>query len=275
MAVANGVSLIGVTNRLIAKGLQKQAVTRRKFAGGPEGFVSIPGPGPGFPGPSGPGFPGPVITTTFPRGPITPRPSPLVPGPRTDIGDQRGRGGVGGIAELGCDLLSGTARDICLLGAGFLPGGPGGGGDACPPGMARVGKTCIDLTALPPGGDPAFTPTLPTLPGGATMPTGQATVGAFGLPALTPQGVSRVVRKCGRGMVLGIDNLCYPKAVLTARSKFRKWRRPPRAPVTRRDVVAIRRAAGARDRVLELAKDVGLSVTKTKRKKTAKHHAHK
>jgi len=271
MAVANGLSLIGVRNRLLATELQKQAVRRSKFAGSPEGFVSFPGPGPGFPGPSGPGFPGPVITTRFPRGPITPRPSsPLVPGPPPGGPMVPGGGGLQGLGELGCNLLSGTARDICLLASGFLPGAPGGGGDTCPVGMVRLGNSCIDLTALPPGGDPAITPALPGATG-VTIPTGQATVGAFGLPALAPQGVSRLVRKCGRGMVLGVDNLCYPKAVLTGRSKFRKWRRAVRPPVTRRDVVAIRRAAGARDRVKELAKDVGLKIGSSRKKKPSHH----
>jgi len=186
-------------------------------------------------------------------GPGLPDPIMFQPLPGAIVGGQP-PAGPSGLGATACNLLSGTARDFCLAALSFLPGGrpeaplvadPGG----CPAGMVRFRDTCVDLTALPPGGDPAFTPT-----------GGFATVGAFGLPALSPTGVSRIVRKCGRGMVLGIDNLCYPKAVLTGRSKFRKWRRPVRPPISRRDVVAIKRAAGARDRVKELAKEVGLTV---------------
>ncbi len=179
-----------------------------------------------------------------------------------------GGAGAGGLGAAACNLLSGISRELCLLALGLIPGGGGGGTEGlvadCPGGMVKVGKNCIDLTALPPGGDPAVIPA-----GG-----GGATVGAFGLPALTPTGVSRLVRRCGRGMVLGVDNLCYPKAVLTGRSKFRKWRRPVRPPVTRRDVVAIRRASGARDRVAELAKEVGLKIGAKRKKKAPSHHHH-
>jgi len=168
------------------------------------------------------------------------------------------------LATGACDALSGIARSACLLIMSRIPGaGTGGtsqtdivGPTGCPSGMVKIGNKCLDLTALPPGGDPALVPA-----------TGATTVGAFGLPASFPAGISRVVRSCGPRMVLGIDNLCYPKAVLPPRSKFRKWRRPPRVPVTRRDVVAIRRSAGAKDRVAELAKDVGLKLATHRRKK--------
>lgn len=177
-------------------------------------------------------------------------------------------GALVGLGSTACNFLSGTARDFCLAALTFLPGG---GPEAplverpaaCPPGMVQLPNgQCLDLTALPPGGDPAV-----------ISGAGQATVGAFGLPALSPQGITRIVRKCGRGMVLGIDDLCYPKAVLTGRSKFRKWRRPVRPPISRRDVVAIKRAAGARDRVKELAKDVGLTVGAKRR--APKRHSEK
>jgi len=213
----------------------------------PSGFRQIPQPSFPFPQPT------PFIPIPAPLGPTTPTTQPS-----------------GGLATAACNLLSGTARDLCLIAAGFFPGGtpaaPGTGiaTTGCGPGLIRVGDTCVALGDAFPGGDPVTS--------GAG---GVATVGAFGLPALSPTGISRIVRKCGRGMVLGIDNLCYPKAVLTSRSKFRKWRRPPKPPISRRDVVAIGRAARARDRVLELAKDVGLSVSKSKRKKApAKQHPH-
>jgi len=76
------------------------------------------------------------------------------------------------------------------------------------------------------------------------------------------------ILRCARGMVLGMDNLCYPKAVLPRRSKFRKWRGQARPAVSAADVKAIRTAAAAKGRVLALAKDVGLhaSVTRPKTK---------
>ena len=240
-----------------------------------------------FPGPlngaGGLGGRGPISPVTRRLATPTFRPT----GGRTDIGFAPGPGdpiffqplpgaipgplvptaGGGGLGAAACNLLSGTARDFCLAALTFLPGGgpevplverPGG----CPTGMVRLGDRCVDFSAAFPGGDPLTTPA-----------GGQATVGAFGLPALSPQGITRIVRKCGRGMVLGIDNLCYPKAVLTGRSKFRKWRRPVRPPISRRDVVAIKRAAGARDRVKELAKDVGLTVGAKRR--APKRHSEK
>ena len=136
-----------------------------------------------------------------------------------------------------------------------------GGATTCPEGLIRVGDTCVDLTALPPGGDPAFVPTSGTEIGG---PGGTAVMGGFGVPAMIPRTETRIVRRCGRGMVLGADNLCYPKAILRRNSRFRKWRMAPRPPVTAADERAIRRAARTRDRVLELAKDVGLHASKSR-----------
>lgn len=101
----------------------------------------------------------------------------------------------------------------------------------------------------------------------------RATVGAFGMPASEPEAESRQTLRCPRGMVLAIDNLCYPKAVLSRRNKFRKWRQPPRPTLSRRDEVAIRRAASAKDRVLALAKEAGLHASKT-RPTSRKKHAH-
>lgn len=187
-----------------------------------------------------------------------------LPGAIVGEGVQGAGAGGGSLGEAACNLLSGTAKQACLFALGFF-GGDGAATfvpETCPAGTFRVGDRCVDPTALPPGGRPATV-------GAGGVPT----VGAFGLPALSPVGEQRLVRKCGRGMVLGIDNLCYPKAVLTGRSKFRKWRRPVRPPISRRDVVAIGRAARAKDRVLELAKDVGLSVSKSRR--APKRHSQK
>jgi len=112
---------------------------------------------------------------------------------------------------------------------------------------------------------------------------GRPVVGGFGLPAMVPQVVGSITKRdgttgpilrCMRGMVLGIDSLCYPKAVMPRRSKFRKWRGAARPAVSAGDVKAIRRAAAAKERVLNLAKDVGLFASKTKPAPRPKAHQH-
>lgn len=193
-------------------------------------------------------------------------------------------GFVPGPIAVGCELIRDTqlkAACIAAARAGQLPGPtrptgpplppipqPFPGTGPCPDGSFPVGNTCFDVGAALPGGDPFFFPqTKPVTPGPTTLGTGQVVQGGFGLPAVSPAGISRLVRRCGPRMVLGIDNLCYPKAVLPPRSKFRKWRRAPRPVVSRRDEVAIKRAASARERVFNLAKDVGLHVAKSPHRK--------
>jgi len=101
----------------------------------------------------------------------------------------------------------------------------------------------------------------------------QAVEGAFGMAAMVPQEELRRTLVCPRGMVLGEDDLCYPKAILPRRSKFRKHRGQARPVISAADSKAIRKAARARDRVLKLAKDVGLHASKTKpaSRKAPKH----
>lgn len=104
----------------------------------------------------------------------------------------------------------------------------------------------------------------------------QAVEGAFGMPAMVPEEEMRRTLVCPRGMVLGDDELCYPKAVLPKRSKFRKWRGQARPPVSAADARHIRKAAAAKERVLRLAKDVGLHASKTKpsSSRSTKRHQH-
>ena len=127
-----------------------------------------------------------------------------------------------------------------------------------------VGPGCIDLLALPPGGDPALTP-------GADF-FGEAVVGAFGMAALQPAIVGSItdkdgnvnaIRRCPAGTVLGRDNLCYNKLP----ANWRKWPKAARAPVTAADAKCIRRAASATKRVARLAKAVGLTTHHAKRAK--------
>lgn len=240
MAVAT--SLTGVVSRLLTTELKKSVVLASKFGGSASQFSSggsaittiIPTTTP--PRPLFPDFVANASARNLPTGTINPLVLGLPSIPGFPSGPQ--------IGDLACDFLSGRAKELCLAALVLLPGPTPGGP--------------IDQPGAPGPGGPA----IPQRPGAPTS----VTQGAFGLPAAVPVGIARTVRSCGKRMVLGIDNLCYPKAVLPPRSKFRKWRRPPRVPVTRRDVVAIRRSAAAKDRVAELAKDVGLKF-QTKRKK--------
>lgn len=103
---------------------------------------------------------------------------------------------------------------------------------------------------------------------------GRAVVGAFGMPAMVPREENRPTLICPRGMVLGTDDLCYPKGVLSSRNLHRKWRRSPRPTISAGDARAIRIAAAAKDRVMKLAKDVGLHASKTKPAPRPKGHQH-
>lgn len=247
-------SLQEIKTRLLVSNLKKQAVTAAKF----RGSVS-------------------VVGTATPVIPITP-PLQIIPegvGAFQFSGQTNPLGFPGQLqfpsqlpgqfpfnpqliptlGALGCDQITNKAlRDACKLGLSLLPGG-----QTPSEAIVETGtKTTAETTRT-------------------TTGTGVVVQGSFGLPAALPIGETRTVRSCGPRMVLGIDNLCYPKAVLPPRSKFRKWRRAPKPPITRRDVVAIRRASAAKDRVAELAKDVGLSVSRTKRRakpsKADVHHA--
>lgn len=187
-----------------------------------------------------------------PRGPTFGNPFAPTGGGGSPIPSGGGGGPLGGL----CDLLpAGFARDACKVGSGFLPGSGGSGGGTngsgpCPDGSFKVGNRCVAPGDMFPGGDPGMFPA-----------GGEATQGAFGMPALTPAQEQRTVLKCPSGMVLGKDDLCYPKAILSRRSKYRKWKGDPRPPVTAADAKAVRRAERVRNRVKDLGKDVGLKVT--------------
>lgn len=179
-----------------------------------------------------------------------------------------GGNGGGGLTGAICDLLpAGILREACKYGGQFLPGGggggnggqPGGGGTTggggqqlgpCPAGSFRVNGVCVAPGDMFPGGDPGMFPA-----GGGTVQ------GGFGMPAVTPSMEQRTVHKCPSGFVLGKDNLCYPKQILSRRSRYRKWKGDKRPPVTAADAAAIRRADRVKDRVKQLGKDVGLRVT--------------
>jgi len=105
------------------------------------------------------------------------------------------------------------------------------------------------------------------LPGGATgtqQAGGQAIAGAFGMPAIVPLQVPSSRFDCPPGMVLGKDNLCYPRQVLRRDSKFRKWRPGPRPILTGGQRSAIRKARSAVSSAREAISGFGITVAKKK-----------
>jgi len=102
----------------------------------------------------------------------------------------------------------------------------------------------------------------PDGPGTDIVPFGDAVQGAFGMPAMRPNMRQSVTMSCPSGMVLGRDDLCYPKAVLRRDSKFRKWR-PGRRPVlTGGELAAISKARRAITRGREVVSSLGITVKK-------------
>lgn len=151
-------------------------------------------------------------------------------------------------------------RKLIPVAAGLLV--PGGGAIApvitrFPPSPPRLGPVPQDRPRLPP------TPTITTPAERSVGPEFQAVTGAFGMPAMAPFAESRTHLDCPKGFVLGKDNLCYPKAVLSGRSKFRKWRVGLKPPISAADARLFRKLDAARDRIIKMAGSVDL-VTKKK-----------
>jgi len=228
--------------------------------------------------PIGGGEPGNIPGPFDPQGPITPgRPGPGGPNTQFDVSwFQQQNVTNQGMAMAACSLLGepGSGRRIlCEIAArtifpgqgstGTKPGTPlagNGGGSSCPAGMVLAGDRCIGVGGgtTPPKDPTVFPP--PSNGVGSFSPV----TGSFGMAGFRPH--DGTVRKlsCPRGYVLGIDEVCYAKSQMPKRSKFRKWRGQVAPPVSRRDLKAINRAARAKDDVAELAKKVGLHVSKTK-----------
>jgi len=122
-------------------------------------------------------------------------------------------------------------------------------------------RPAIALPGLGPGG-PAplgFAPAAVAPASQVALPA-LAVVGAFDMPAIVPLALQRVTLDCPPGMVLGMDDLCYPSAVLRRNSRFRKWRSPPRPTITRRDERALGRIDAVRKDIKTLGKKAGLKV---------------
>lgn len=215
--------------------------------------IGIGGGGIGLNPPIGTGPTIPAVPTTPIAGGTPTLPPPSSP-----------PGGIGGAL---CQFIQDpTWRRLCELGVTTFgagggttpaptppptPRAPKPGRNGCPEGQRLIAGRCVDPGAIFPGGDPFVSP-------GPDM----ATTGAFGLPAIVPSVEQRTVRDCPDGMVLGRDNLCYPKAVLPGRSRFRKWRRSRKPMFTAGDLNAIRRAQRLKGKAKDLAQDVGFKVTR-------------
>jgi len=143
-----------------------------------------------------------------------------------------------------------------------VPSGP------CP-GIFQVkgpGGTCIDLTALPPGGDPALTPRADSF--------GEAVLGRYG-SALAPAVTTQLRMMCPRGTVLGNDDLCYNRRDL--KKSERKWI-PERKPLlTGGDLNAITRARKAGRAVAKKTmwlQEMGMLPKPAAKRRSSKKHAH-
>ena len=94
----------------------------------------------------------------------------------------------------------------------------------------------------------------------------QAVSGAFGMPAIVPQQEMIPKLLCPSGMVLGQDNLCYPRAILRRSSRFRKHRPGVRPILSGGERNAIRIAKRAIGSAREAISGLGLTVAKKKGK---------
>jgi len=119
----------------------------------------------------------------------------------------------------------------------------------CPPLMKRdpITGQCKFFFGQQPGAEPGGV-------GG-----GNAVAGAFGMPAIEPDVQEAIRLSCPTGMVLGRDNLCYPKQVLRRDSRFRKWRPGMRPILTGGERHGITKAKAS---INKARKAVGLAALK-------------
>ena len=201
------------------------------------------------------------------RGIVSPPPTPLTPahippprpgpgGPaiiQPPPGDTMAFGEFGGIT-IGPGGISGTGTIGGIPISATLPFGgggseapsgdslvPGGGGDC--PGIWSVrgpDGTCIDILALPPGGDPAVTGAVQTA--GGSDGYGPAVRGLYGV-GIQPRVEAQTVRRCPPGTALGKDGVCYEG--LHRNSPKRAWPMGMKPLMTGGDRAAIRKAASA------------------------------
>lgn len=164
-------------------------------------------------------------------------------------------GTLGGVPITGTIPLGGSGGEAPSGGSGLVASQPTGD---CP-GLFQVrgpDGTCIDLTALPPGGDPAITGRTPSVPYADGY--GNAVKGMYGV-GIVPRVEVQTVRRCPKGTALGDDGICYKG--LGRNSSRRMWPMGDRPLLTGGEMAAIRKAATAANR---------LSRTQKRLKKTQK-----
>jgi len=187
---------------------------------------------------------GGFIAPTAPARRTLPRVATARPTTFSAVGQEVGRQAKFGPSSTAVALTGSTAGPCPGI---FSVRGPGG--------------TCIDISALPPGGRPAVTPRAGVVETGFTpgsMEVGGAVMGRFGA-ALTPG--SRIIDRaiCLRGMVLGNDGLCYNSKGF--RNSDRMWPRGRKPLLTGGEMRAISVASRAATRLTNAAvrlQDIGL-----------------
>jgi len=164
-------------------------------------------------------------------------------------------GGVGDF--LGDVLRDPTVQQVGkdLFGIGQPPGGSGivSSQPCVPPFFRQPDGSCkFDI-------DPGAGTGLPGGPGNiASSALGEI----LGVNGRQPGQTARMT--CGPGMVLGIDNLCYPKQLLQGRSRFRKNKKARKPPISTKDWRCLMGAASAKDKMFDIAKKAGLHVSKSR-----------
>jgi len=196
------------------------------------------------------------------------QPGGLPPLPSTGGG---GGGNGGGFWDTLVGIGSDWARKELGLGGGGTSGStPAEGSGPCPQGYQFNART-LQCEEIGLGGAIER-----TLPGGQTGTMadayGQATVGAFGIPALVPaqrgttvrsDGTTHPILKCPPGAVLGKDNLCYMKGSIPR--QFRKWKPAAKPVVSAHDAKMMRKygpGGSKQNRVKKLAQTAGFSCRK-------------
>lgn len=176
----------------------------------------------------------------------------------SDIGGAIVRGGVEGIQQRVAGLVGGSGGGSePPQGSPAVPGSLVAQESPCPPGQVRVPFTnrCAGVSPadILPGGAPFVS---------TSVQMGTPTLGHYGV-AVTPMAMERVKLRCPRGMVLGMDNLCYNKRNL--RADERKWKPGRRPLLTGGEMNAITvaaRAAGKLERSKKRIRKVARTFTK-------------
>lgn len=186
-------------------------------------------------------------------GPNLPQIAPAPTGQPTSIWGQIGTAAVDIASDFVRQKLIGseTPSSQPQVPSAMAQSTPGISQSGCPGIMSvrdPITGNCINLDALPPGGNPAVTG--PYSSSGYADGYGEAVKGMYGV-GLVPRVKVTATRKCPRGMALGDDGVCYDKRRL--RKSDRMWDPGTKPLLTGGDRRAIAKAAAA-GRKLDRAK---------------------